>query len=559
MNTKKFIFIVFGLILLNVLGEFLYLRLDLTKDKRYTLSQVSKEMLKEVNAPMTITLFLEGKLPRSFKKLQAEAKHLIKEYQSENGNIQIEMLDLIAEDTPENALKIEQLQQKGLRPMAVNITEKGKQSQEMIFPWATITYKGKEILFPLVKNTMAMGTEETINSSVQHLEYALSDAIKKAVWEKEKKIAIIKGIGEPHDVEIADLLMTLKESYFIAPFVLDSVAKKTLETQEHLKQFDAILINKPNKNFTDAQLQVIDQYIINGGKALFFIDQVQADKDSLRQSGNLLAYPKENSLGNLLFKYGVRINPVLVKDEIGTPIKLAIGRQGSQTQYEEFVWKFSPYSYPTSVHPIVKNIEGVKFDFANAIDTLKNEVKKTILLQSSPYSKTVGTPNMISLQMIDEEVDPKEYQGKGNLPLAVLLEGDFTSMYHNRIKAFEDKKFIEKGKNNQIIVVADGDVVRNQLDQNLAPMELGYDKWTNKLYGNKDFVLNSINYLLDDYGILKLRSKEVQLPLLDKNKVSERYSIIQLQMTILPLIALTIFGCIFYYVRKRKYAKNIEN
>lgn len=559
MNTKKFISLVLGIIALNVFSEFAFVRFDLTKDKRYTLSQVSKDLVKQVDEPMTITLFLDGKLPHSFKKMQTEVKHLVKEYQSNNSNIKLELLDLIANDTPENASKINGLYEKGMRPLSVSISEKGKQSQEMIFPWGTISYKGKEILFPLLKNTMAMSTEETINSSVQHLEYAISDAIKKAVWDKDKKIAIIKGIGEPHDIEIADLLMSLRESYYIAPFVLDSVVKKQLETQEHLKEFDAILVNKPNKDFSEAELQVLDQYIVNGGKALFFIDQVQADKDSLSNTGNLLAYPKDNSLGNLFFKYGVRINPVLVKDEVGTPIKLAVGKQGSQTQYEEFVWKFSPYSYPTSLHPIVKNIEGVKFDFTSTIDTLKNDVKKTILLHSSPYSKTVGTPTMISLQMIDEEVNPEEYQGKGNLPLAVLLEGDFTSMYHNRIKAFEDKNFKDKGQNNQIIVVADGDVVRNQLDQNLAPLELGYDKWTNKLYGNKDFVLNSINYLLDDFGILNLRTKEVQLALLDKNKVSENYSFIQLKMTVLPLVVISIFGGIFVYLRKKKYGKIVTN
>lgn len=552
---KAFLGCVVVVIGLNVASHFVHQRFDLTHDNRYTLSQTSKDIIERIDQPLTIEIYLEGNFPSSFKKLQAETKQLLEEYQSVNNLIDIRFINPLEGNESDKLNKAEELYVNGMRPLNITVNEKGKQSQEMVFPWGSAIYGDQKVNIPLLKNTMAMSTEETVNVSVQHLEYAITDAIQKATVSKSKKIAVIKGIGEPADIEVADLLMSLRSSYFIAPFVMDSVSKNPKTTLEQLKEYDLALINKPSKEFTDQEVQVLDQYIINGGKALFFMESVQADMDSLQRNGEMFVYPKGHILGDMLFKYGVRVNPVLVKDEVGTPLKIAVGSQGSQTQYEEFVWKFAPYAYPTSQHPIVKNIEGVKFDFANSIDTLKNNVKKTVLLQSSPYSKTVGTPTMISLQMLGEESNPEEYKGKGNLPLAVLLEGDFTSTYNNRVLPFADKDFKKSGVNNKIIVVSDGDVVRNQLDQNLQPMELGYDKWTNKLYGNKEFVLNSINYLTDDNGLLNLRSKEVKLALLDKEAVFSDYRKIQIVLVVLPVLLILLFGILFTYLRKKKYTK----
>jgi len=539
----------------NVVGHYVHKRFDLTHDKRYTLSTITRDIINQVEEPLYIDVYLEGNFPTSFKKLQRETRQLLEEYHSINSNIQFTFVNPLEGDENQKLGKAEELYVNGMRPLNITVNEKGKQSQEMVFPWAVAQYHDKQVNIPLIKNNMSMSTEETVNVSVQHLEYALTDAIRKVISEKDKKIAIIKGMGEPADIEIADLLLSLRESYYIAPFVLDSVATNPIKTLEQLKTFDVALINKPTKPFTDQQVQVLDQFILHGGKAMFFLDEVQAEMDSLQRRGEMLTYPKDHTLGDMLFKYGVRVNPVLVKDEIGVPIKIAVGQQGSRTQYEEYVWKFSPFAFPISEHPIVKNIEGVKFEFANSIDTLKNHVKKTVLLQSSPYSRTVGTPTIVSLQMLAEETNPEEYQGKGNIPLAVLLEGDFVSTYKNRILPFPDSDFIQSGSNNKIIVVADGDVVRNQLDNELKPLELGYDKWTNKLYGNKEFVLNSINYLTDDQGILQLRSKEVKLSLLDKEAVYSDYTKIQAVLVALPILVILLFGMLFTYLRKKKYTK----
>lgn len=553
---KAFLITLGAVIAINIAGNYVYKRIDLTNDQRYTLSQTTKDILQNVDESLTIEVYLEGQFPSSFKKLQTETRQLLDEYSSINSNIHFEFVNpLEGANEQEKLSKAEELYVNGMRPLNITVNEKGKQSQEMVFPWAVANYNSKQVKIPLLKNTMAMTTEETVNTSVQHLEYAISDAIKKVTTEKSKKIAIVKGIGEPADVEIADLLLSVREAYYIAPFVMDSVAVNPTGTLQQLKEYDVILVNKPTKAFTESQIQVLDQYIVNGGKAMFFLDEVQADLDSLQRNGEMLAFPKDMSLGNMLFKYGVRVNPVLVKDEVAAPIKIAIGSQGSQTQYQEFIWKFSPTPYPLIDHPIVKNIEAVKFEFANAIDTLKNNVKKTVLLQSSKYSKSVGSPLAVSLNMLGEQTDVNEYYGKGDIPLAVLLEGNFTSMFKNRVLPFKDSTFKEEGKDNKIIVVADGDVVRNQIDQNQQPLELGYDKWTNKLYGNKEFVLNSLNYLTDDSGLLTLRSKEVKLSLLDKEAVYKDYNRIQTLLVVVPVLVILLLAFTFTYIRKKKYTK----
>lgn len=348
----------------------------------------------------------------------------------------------------------------------------------------------------------------------------------------------------------------IRESYFIGPFTLDSVAKDPNGTLNALKKYDLAIISKPTEKFTDEEKEVLDQFIMNGGKTIWLIDQVAADMDSLyNDMGATLAYPRDLNLNDMFFKYGFRINPDLIKDEQGSPIKLATGEQGSATQYQDFVWKFAPQVYPASQHPIVKNLGGIKFDFASPIDTLKNGIKKTVLLQSSQYSKTIGSPAEINLNMVTEKSTPEEYLNKGNLPLAVLLEGSFHSAFENRVLPFKDNSFTAKGKPNKMIVIADGDLARNQLDKNRMPVELGYDQRTGNLYDNKDFIMNCINYLLDDTGLINIRSKDVELPLLDKEKVYESYTMTQFITIGVPILILLVFGLAFTFIRKRRYSK----
>ena len=543
-----------AIIVINLISNFFFKRFDLTQDKRYTLSETTLNIIKSVDSPLYIEVYLEGNFPPEFKRLQNETKQLLEEFTAYNSNIIFNFKNPIEKEET-RVEKMKEFYAKGMQPLSITVEDKGKQSQEVVFPWAQATYGDKFTKVALLKNLMGASTEQKVISSVQHLEFGFAEAINKISKEKQKKIAVIKGNGELIEPFMADFLRTVKESYYIGPFTLDSVAKQPTQTLEALKKYDLAVIAKPTEAFTEEEKQVLDQFIMNGGKTLWLVDAVSADMDSLyNETGTILAAQRELNLTDMFFKYGIRINPLLVKDEYATPIKLATGNQGSETQMQEYSWKFSPFVYPTSTNPIVKNMEGIKFEFASPIEILKNDIKKTVLLSSSEYSKTVGTPSPISLDIVTEETTPEEYEGKGLLPVAVLMEGKFKSMYQNRVLPFKDNSFQAIGKENKMIVISDGDVVKNQMDKGV-PLELGFDKWTNQLYGNKEFLMNCVNYLLDDNGLINIRSKDVDLPLLNKEEVYKNYTMAQMVTVGLPIVILAIFGFLFTFLRKRKYSR----
>ena len=551
---KQFGIVFLAIIVINLISNFFFKRFDLTQDKRYTLSETTLNIIKTVDSPLYIDVYLEGNFPAEFKRLQNETKQLLEEFSAYNSNIVFQLKNPIEKEEMRVEV-MKQFYERGMQPLSITVEDKGKQSQEVVFPWAQATYGDKFTKVSLLKNLMGASTEEKVISSVQHLEFGFAEAINKISKEKQKKIAVIKGNGEFHDIFIADFVKSVRESYYIGTFTLDSVATQPTQSLEALKKYDLAVIAKPTEAFSESEKQVLDQFIMNGGKTIWLVDAVSADMDSMyNETGTILAAQRELNLTDMFFKYGIRMNPLLVKDEYATPIKIATGNQGSETQFQEYTWKFAPFIYPTSTNPIVKNMEGIKFEFASPIELLKNNVKKTVLLSSSEYSKTIGTPTPISLDMVTEETTPEEYEGKGLLPVAVLLEGKFKSAYQNRVLPFEDKAFQSEGKDNKMIVISDGDVIKNQLDKG-APLELGFDKWTNQLYGNKDFLLNCVNYLLDDNGLINIRSKDVDLPLLNKEEVYKNYTTAQMITVGLPIVILAIFGFLFTFLRKRKYSR----
>lgn len=559
-NLKNLITIIGVLVVLNFTGNFFFKRFDLTADKRYTLSTTSLNIIKDIKQPMYVDVFLEGNFPGEFKKLQTETQQLLGEFKAYNSNVIFQFVNPL--DKEENREQIMQkFYERGLTPLNVTMNAKGKQTQEVVFPWAIVTYGNKSTKVPLLKNMMGASTAQKVVSSVQHLEYAFANAFNTVTKKREKKIAIIKGNGEMADRNIADFLKSVRENYYIGPFTLDSVAKSPNNTLKALNKYDLAVIAKPTEAFTDDEKEVLDQFIMHGGKTLWLVDQVNMEMDSLMSTGANLAFPRNLNLNDLFFKYGVRIKPDLIKDVMATPISLATGQEGSGTQYTKFPWLFSPMIYPvdnkdkSKTSPIVTNLDGIKFEFTNPIELLKNDIKKTILLQSSPYSKSVGTPTEVNLKMVEERPDQKEFTGKGNLPVAVLMEGKFHSVYQNRILPFKENNFTPIAKDNKMIIISDGDVIKNQLDKNYQPLELGFDKWTNNLYANKEFMMNCVNYLLDDNGLINIRSKEVDLPILDTQKVTEEYTFSQIITVGVPIVILMLFGLIFTFLRKRRYSK----
>jgi gliding-associated putative ABC transporter substrate-binding component GldG len=553
-NFKRIIVILAVLVGINIAGHFAFKRFDLTADKRYTLSETSLQIVDEVKEPLYIDIFLKGNFPGEFKKLQTETQQLLEEFKAENSNIIFQFVNPLDEEENRDEI-IQSFLERGLTPVNVTVNEKGQQTQEVVFPWAIATCGDKSVKVPLLKNMMGASTAEKVISSVQHLEYAFANAINTVSKEKQKRIAIIKGNGELHDIHIADFVKSVRDNYYIGTFTLDSVAKQPNESLKYLKKYDLAVIAKPTEIFTDAEKQVLDQFVVNGGKTLWLMDYVSMEMDSLMQTGENLAFPRDLNLNDMFFKYGVRIKPELIKDIMATPIALATGQQGSATQYTQFPWFYSPAVYSESSNPIVSNLDVIKFEFANPIEPLKNDIKKTVLLTSSKYSKTIGTPTEINLNMVEDRPEQKEFTTGGNYPVAVLLEGKFHSVYENRVLAFKDNTFKPIGKDNKMIVISDGDIIKNQLDKNYQPLELGYDKWTNNLYANKEFLMNCVNYLLEDNGLINIRSKEVNLPMLDKEKVVQNYTYSQIITVGLPLVALLLFGVVFTFLRKKKYSK----
>ncbi len=552
-SLKKLGFLAIGLFLLNFTSYYIYKRFDVTQDKRYTLSETTKKIIDGVDSPLIIDVFLEGNFPADFKKLQTETRQLLEEFSAYNSNITFQFVNPI-EKEEERVDVMKKFFEKGLTPINVTVEEKGKQTQEVVFPWAVANYGDKGAKVQLLKNLMGASTEKKVESSVQHLEYAFVEAIHKISKEKQRKIAVIKGNGELEDIQIADFLKTIRDTYYIGPITLDSVATQPNETLKALNIYDLAIIAKPREKFTEAEKQVLDQFIMKGGKTLWLVDGTTAEMENLyNETGTTLAGINDLNLTDMFFKYGFRISPQLIKDEYGTPLKLASGNEGSETQMETYNWKMAPFVYPASKkHPIVKNTDGVKFDFCSPIELLKSSHSPTILLESSPYSKAIGTPTVVSLDMITEETTPKDYPNGGLIPVAVLLEGAFTSMYNNRVLPFKDGNFLSKSVPTKMIVISDGDVIKNQIDKG-APIELGYDKYTSQYFGNKEFILNSVNYLLDDNGLINIRSKDVTLPLLDKQRVQDNYSQTQMLTVALPIVLLGIFGLLFTYLRKKKY------
>ena len=543
------------LLAVNYIAKQWHTRIDLTQDKRYTLSEVSKKTLAKIQNPIVIDVLLKGNIPTEFKKLQTETIQLLDEYAAVNNNIIVNFVNpLEGEEHPESV--IQELINNGYQPLQITQNEAGKSSIEYIFPWAVISDGKKSERVRLFVNKLGSTDQEQVQNSVQKLEYNFTDALYKFTLDKKKKIAVLRSNGALEDIYMADFLKTAREYYFIAPFTLDSVATNPEKTLHDLEKFDLLLVPKPTEPFTDAQKQVVDQYIMNGGRALWLIDNVAVSLEDMYKTGGMtMAMPVNLNLTDMFFQYGFRINYTLVNDLYFSEIIVATG-DGSQTRYMPIPWVYNPLVLSGNNHLINNHLDVVRFQFANSIDTLKNGVKKTVLLTSSPFSKADGTPREINLR-IDPNNQNKEAYKHGNIPLAVLLEGEFNSVYKDRIRPINLKEKAERSKPTKMLVVADGDIIKNDIDsKNNIPLELGFDKWTNKYYDNKSFLQNALNYLLDDTEFLSLRNKKVQLAFLDKQKVAESVSSWQIKVFVYPLLLLIlVMLSVLYFYRKKNLKK----
>jgi len=551
-SIKKPLFSICLLLLLlsGIIGvsQLLYKRFDLTVDKRYTLSPTTQQLLAQIKGPIDIKVLLKGNIPAEYKRLQTETLQLLEEYKAANKNIHFDFVNPLEGKDVDSQLQA--LSTEGFTPLMITSTIQGKTSEEYILPWAIITRGDKQERVPLLRNKLGASSQEKIQFSVQNLEYAFSDALYKLLLEKQKNIAIIRSNGTLSDIQIADFLRLEQNYYHLAPFVLDSVATAPEKTLKQLSTFQLCIIAKPTEPFTDEQKQVLDQYIMNGGRVLWLLDPVAASMDELfRQQGRTMAMPQDLNLTDMLFKYGVRLNYDLINDWYFTQIVVAQG-SGSQTQYTPIPWVYSPMILSANNHMINKNLDGIRLQFVSSIDTLSNGIKKSILLSSSPLSKQEGTPKELILDFPEKTTEGYE---KGNFPVAVLLEGSFTSAFKNRVKPIAQLQSKDQSEPNKMIVISDGDIIRNDIQQG-EPLELGYDKWTNQYFDNKAFLQNCVNYLLDDTAFLSLRNKKVSLAFLDKKALEKDITYWKLIAFVVPLLSLAILGLGVRFWYKRRFS-----
>ncbi|WP_242927168.1 gliding motility-associated ABC transporter substrate-binding protein GldG [Pontibacter vulgaris] len=547
----RFIGWVAGIILLNLLAATYFFRIDLTEDKRYTIAPVTKQMLQSLPDDVVVEVYLEGDFPAGFKRLQQTVRETLDEFRIyAGGNLRYVFIDPTAiTDEKSRTAYFQQLTQKGIIPTNLKATEEGKQVERIVFPGAIIKYKGKETAVNLLKGNLAASADERLNQSVEGVEYELATGIRKVAFQGNKIIGYITGQGELEMQQATDLLGSLQEYY--------RVARGELSQIPTLKGLDLIIIAKPTQPFSEADKYKIDQFIMNGGKAVFFVDALNANMDSVG-AGGMFAMPYNLNLDDMLFRYGVRLNPTIIMDLNSGFIPLVTGYMGDRPQTEMVNWRFYPLLNNFSKHPITRNLDAVYSKFIGTIDTVKAEgIRKTPLIYTSNYSRVLQVPVPVTLEEARMEVKPEQYQA-GQQPVGYLLEGKFTSLFRNRPApaGAAEPKVKEEGVATKIAVFSDGDLVRNEINPKTGQAyELGFDRYNNVKFANKELAMNTIHYLLDAGGLINVRSKEIQLRPLDKVRVKEERTRWQLLNLVAPIVLLALFGIIRYYMRKRRYER----
>jgi ABC-2 type transport system permease protein len=565
----RFGIVVIAIVAINFAGNYLFTRFDLTAERRYTLSDATKDILRELDDYVTFRVYLEGEFPAGFKNLRKETIEMLDEFRAYSKYVHYEFIN--PNESPNKAERDETfkiLVERGLTPTNLQVRTNEGVQQKIIFPGALVLYRDRELAVDLLDSQLNTPPEVALNNSVQNLEFKLADIIKKLSQLQKPSLAFIEGHGELTKNEVHDITKTLEENYQVTRIeIAGQIGSLTRRSDPNTKgnvrvlpNFDAIIIAKPTKAIDEKDKFIIDQYVMYGGKVLWLLDPVLASMDSLQMNESTVGIDQNLNLEDQLFTYGLRINKSLVLDLNSASIPLRTGEVGGQAQIEFFKWNYFPLLSEASDHPIVKNMNMVKSEFVSPIDTIqKNGIRKTALLQTSDYSKLTQVPALITLAMLREKPEPRLYN-RPSQTVAWLLDGSFESLYRNRINTqIVDSKeigFQAQSGPTSMIVVADGDIIKNQFHIPQGyPLPLGFDQFTKQTYGNKTFILNAISYLTDGSGLISIRSRELKIRLLDGKKVAESRVFWQIINTALPVVLVIFFGILLSWFRKRRYAK----
>ena len=557
------------IVAVNVIGSFVYTRFDLTSEKRYTLSDTSKEILRNLDDYVYFRIYLEGEFPAGFKKLRKETKEMLDEFRAYSKYIDYDFINPSeSNDAAERSETYKLLYQSGLNPTELSIQTKEGAQQIVIWPCALVSYQEKELPLDLLDTQLGKSSQEALNNSARNLEYKFISTIKDLSQRKKPNIAFIEGHGELNENEVYDITRSLQKKYSVKRITIDeqitALNGRTETADSSIKigsNYEAIIIAKPTKPFSEKDKFIIDQYIMRGGKVLWLIDPVFATMDSLQAAESTMGNSLNINLDDMFFKYGLKLNKDLLLDYNSAAIALRTGQMGGQAQIEYFRWYYFPLLNAASDNNIVKNINPVKADFVSSIEPVisDSDVQKIPLLKTSDYTKVSAAPVFISLSMLRQAPDQRMFSQKGH-NVAYLLKGTFESLYANRMTAgimeSEEIGFKTSSEPTSMIVIADGDIIRNQFHIPKGyPLPLGFDQYTQITYGNKDFIENAVSYLVDGEGLIGIRSRELKIRLLDVNKVNANPIMWQMINVILPSALMILLGFILAVIRKRKYSK----
>ena len=558
------------LILVNILASMFFFRLDLTADKRHSLSEASKEILQELDDIVYVKVYLEGEFPAGFTRLQKATHQLLNEFRSYSSYVEYEFINPSESKKEEERNSLyRQLYKEGLEPTNLQVQEKNGSSEQIIFPGAIIYHKGESAAINLLQSQLGTHYEVVLNNSIENLEYEFSSKILKLSNRDKPKIAFLEGNGELNKLErsgiedaVGNIKGSLSEFYHVESFNIKEFETDSIQTipsierqQQSLNNFSAIIIAKPTIAFNDLEKLFIDQYIMQGGKVLWFLDGVSMDMDSLQGGAPYaIALPKDLAIEDMLFKYGARVNGNLVMDMQADKIPVITGFQGDIPQQSLFPWFYNPLIITKETHSISKNLDAIRSSFASTIDTIKSSgVKKSIVLTSSPYSKVVLTPHRVSLGILEHEPQLEQYQA-GPQNIGVLLEGTFKSCFENRLIS-NDTPILTKSKPTSMLIVSDGDIIKNHVSKSGNPHLLGHNPFSKENFqGNSNFIINALHYMLGKKELIEIRSNNFKIRLLNREKIYNNRLYWQTINIGLPIVLLLLIALVWDFRRKRKYA-----
>ena len=557
------------LVFANVISSYLFRRFDLTSEKRYTLSESTKEVLKGLDDQVLFRVYLEGDdLPAEYRRFRNDIKNMLDQFRAYSSNVEYEFINPNAFKTEEEKMQLYQtLVKKGLVPIPIATEEEGVQKQQVVYPAMEVTYKGRETALQLQSAGLSSrSTEEVINTSVENLEYNFVTALHRLTRPVQARVGFLTGHNELDKIDIYDIQMSLVDDYKVENVYLNQNINALTGRIQNVSdssvtvsnKYDVLVIPKPLETFSDKDLYVIDQFVMYGGKILWLVDALDADLDSLQGKEQTFATRLPTNLEEMFFNYGVRINPDLLMDYRCRGIPM----MGNDNRMQLVPWYYFPTLVPNSDHPIVRNLDVLKTDFISSIDLIDNNIKKTVLLTTSDHVHIKNAP--VNVQLADARIPVNEQLfNRSNLPVAVLLEGSFQSLFRNRLAtAFMELSEIgyksECEKPTQMIVVSDGDIIRNGVqasEQGLYPLPLGYDKYTDVMFANKTFILNAINFLAGDEAMIDARPRNIAIRRLDVAKVKSQRGYYQFANIVYPVVLVLLLAAVVLCTRVLRYRR----